>query len=39
VLPDTFETQRVLLRPIAVEDADVIFHAYAQDEEVTAVCR
>jgi [ribosomal protein S5]-alanine N-acetyltransferase len=34
MLPDTFETPRVLLRPIAVEDAGVIFHAYAQDEEV-----
>jgi hypothetical protein len=39
MLSDTFETPRVLLRPIAVEDTDVIFDAYAQDEEVTVVRR
>jgi ribosomal-protein-alanine N-acetyltransferase len=34
MLPDSFETSRVRLRPVAVEDADAIFDAYAQDEEV-----
>jgi RimJ/RimL family protein N-acetyltransferase len=34
MLPDTFETARLLLRPIAVEDAEVIFDTYAQDKEV-----
>jgi ribosomal-protein-alanine N-acetyltransferase len=33
MLPVTFETARLLLRPIAVEDAEVIFE-YAQDKEV-----
>jgi [ribosomal protein S5]-alanine N-acetyltransferase len=35
MLPDTFETARLLLRPITVADADTIFHTYAQDEDVT----
>ena len=35
MLPDTFGTARLLLRPIAVEDAEAIFDTYAQDKEVT----
>ena len=35
MLPDTFDTARLLLRPIAVEDAEAIFDIYAQDKEVT----
>src|SRR5262249_27442834 len=34
LLPDTFDTARLQMRPIAVEDADVIFDTYAQDTEV-----
>jgi ribosomal-protein-alanine N-acetyltransferase len=34
-LPDGFETSRLILRPIAPEDADPIFDLYAQDAEVT----
>ena len=34
MLPDTFDTARLLLRPIAVQDAEVIFDTYAQDKEV-----
>jgi [ribosomal protein S5]-alanine N-acetyltransferase len=34
MLPDTFKTNRLLLRPVAVEDTDAIFVTYAQDEEV-----
>jgi RimJ/RimL family protein N-acetyltransferase len=34
MLPDTFRTDRLLLRPVAVADADAIFDTYAQDEEV-----
>jgi RimJ/RimL family protein N-acetyltransferase len=34
MLPDTFETARLLLRPVTVADADAIFDNYAQDEEV-----
>jgi [ribosomal protein S5]-alanine N-acetyltransferase len=34
MLPDTFRTARLLLRPVAVEDTDAIFDTYAQDEEV-----
>ena len=34
MLPDSFETFRVGLRPVAVEDAEAIFGTYAQDEEV-----
>jgi RimJ/RimL family protein N-acetyltransferase len=34
MLPDTFETARLLLRAIVVADADAIFDTYAQDEEV-----
>jgi RimJ/RimL family protein N-acetyltransferase len=34
MLPDTFMTTRLLLRPVAVEDTDAIFDTYAQDEEV-----
>lgn len=34
MLPGSFETSRVRLRPVAVEDAEAIFDAYAQDEEV-----
>jgi len=32
--PDTFETTRLLLRPVAIKDVDAIFDGYAQDEEV-----
>src|SRR5688572_22832800 len=35
MLPETVETQRLLLRRPLPEDADVIFQAYAQDPEVT----
>jgi [ribosomal protein S5]-alanine N-acetyltransferase len=35
MLPDTFHTVRLVLRPIAPEDADPIFDLYAQDPEVT----
>jgi RimJ/RimL family protein N-acetyltransferase len=34
MLPDSFETAHLRLRPVAVEDADAIFGTYAQDEEV-----
>ena len=34
MLPETFETARLLLRPVTVADADAIFDNYAQDEEV-----
>src|SRR5215472_5090955 len=33
--PDTFETARLLLRPVTIVDVDAIFDSYAQDEEVT----
>ena len=33
--PDTLETDRLLLRLPIIHDADAIFEAYAQDEEVT----
>src|SRR6516162_4139937 len=33
--PDTFETTRLLLRPVTITDIDAIFEGYAQDEEVT----
>ena len=32
--PDTFETARLLLRPVSILDVDAIFGSYAQDEEV-----
>src|ERR1700756_441894 len=35
MLPDTFETARLLLRPVKFVDVDAIFGSYAQDEEVT----
>jgi ribosomal-protein-alanine N-acetyltransferase len=35
MLPDTFHTTRLKLRPIAPEDARPIFDAYAQDAIVT----
>ncbi len=35
MLPDGFRTDRLVLRPIAPEDAGPIFDAYAQDAEVT----
>src|SRR5690349_3976892 len=35
MLPDTFRTTHLLLRPVAVEDTDAIFASYVQDEEVT----
>jgi [ribosomal protein S5]-alanine N-acetyltransferase len=35
MLPDAFHTSRLALRPIAAEDADPIFDAYAQDPDVT----
>ena len=34
MLPDRFETSRVILRPIAADDAPAIFTGYAQDPEV-----
>ena len=34
MLPDSFETSRIRLRPVAVEDAEAIFATYAQDKEV-----
>ena len=34
MLPETFETTRLLLRPVSVVDVDAIFHSYTQDEEV-----
>jgi len=34
VLPDIFQSPRLLLRPVTAADADAIFEAYAQDEEV-----
>jgi ribosomal-protein-alanine N-acetyltransferase len=34
MLPDTFETARLLLRPVAIADVDAIFDTYARDEEV-----
>jgi hypothetical protein len=33
--PDTFETARLLLRPVTITDIDAIFEGYAQDGEVT----
>ncbi len=35
MFPDTFETARLILRPIAPTDCDPIFDTYAQDAEVT----
>ena len=35
MLPDTFHTPRLILRPIAREDAGAIFESYAQDATVT----
>jgi RimJ/RimL family protein N-acetyltransferase len=35
MLPERFETSRLILRPISPEDAAVIFESYAQDREVT----
>jgi RimJ/RimL family protein N-acetyltransferase len=35
MFPETFRTARLVLRPIAIEDAAPIFDAYAQDPEVT----
>jgi ribosomal-protein-alanine N-acetyltransferase len=35
MLPETFETARLLLRPVAAVDVGAIFDTYAQDEEVT----
>jgi len=34
MLPDTFETARLVLRPVTVVDVDAIFDSYAQDEYV-----
>ena len=34
MLPDIFQSPRLLLRPVTAADADAIFEAYAQDEEV-----
>jgi RimJ/RimL family protein N-acetyltransferase len=34
MLPNSFETSRVRLRPVAVEDGKGIFGTYAQDEDV-----
>jgi ribosomal-protein-alanine N-acetyltransferase len=35
MLPDGFQTARLILRPIAPDDCDPIFYTYAQDAEVT----
>ena len=35
MLPETFQTKRLVLRPIASEDAEPIFTNYAQDTTVT----
>jgi len=35
MLPETFQTERLILRPIAPTDGDAIFEGYAQDAEVT----
>jgi RimJ/RimL family protein N-acetyltransferase len=35
MLPDRFQTSRLVLRPIAAADAGAIFTSYAQDEAVT----
>jgi RimJ/RimL family protein N-acetyltransferase len=35
MLPEGFQTSRLILRPIAPADAAVIFDSYAQDPEVT----
>ena len=35
MLPDTFETAGLLLRPVNFVDVDAIFEGYAQDGEVT----
>jgi RimJ/RimL family protein N-acetyltransferase len=35
MLPDNFRTARLVLRPIAPDDAAAIFDAYAQDAAVT----
>jgi [ribosomal protein S5]-alanine N-acetyltransferase len=34
MLPLLFETARLLLRPISIDDVDAIFASYAQDAEV-----
>jgi len=34
MLPDRFETARLILRPIEPQDAPAIFTGYAQDPEV-----
>lgn len=34
MLPNNFETARLVLRPVTVVDADAIFDTYAQDEKV-----
>src|SRR3954463_16425025 len=34
ILPDEFETARILLRPVRTGDAGAIFSTYAQDEDV-----
>lgn len=35
VLPERFQTRRIELRPITMEDAPPVFETYAQDPEVT----
>src|SRR5271166_4948560 len=35
MLPDQFQTARLILRPIVPDDGDAIFDTYAQDAEVT----
>jgi RimJ/RimL family protein N-acetyltransferase len=35
MLPERFQTSRLILRPIAPEDSAAIFDSYAQDSEVT----
>ena len=34
MLPDKFETARILLQPVSAGDDDAIFNTYAQDEAV-----
>ena len=34
MLPDIFETARLLLRPVTILDVDAIFGSYAQEEDV-----
>lgn len=35
MVPSTFETDRLLLRPAQLDDAESIFEGYAADREIT----